>query len=82
MGIAIVVVDVVVVVVAVVVGGADSKESEMYLAKRSSWLGSRTIRRITGVQAARIVEALSSGSEFVRRRESGYAPSDDDICAV
>ena len=44
-GIAIVVVDVVVVVGAVVVGGADSKESEMYLAKRSSWPGSRTVQK-------------------------------------
>ena len=26
-----------------------------------------------------LLEALSSGSGFVRRRESGYAPSDDDI---
>ncbi|MAR45761.1 MAG: hypothetical protein CME03_06515 [Gemmatimonadaceae bacterium] len=44
-GIAIVVVVAVVAVVAVVVGGADSKGSEMYLAKRSSWLGSRTIQK-------------------------------------
>ena len=43
--IAIVVVVVVVVVGVVVVEGADSKESEMCLARRSSWLGSRTIQK-------------------------------------
>ncbi len=44
-GIAIVAEVAVGVVVVVAAGGADSKESEMYPAKRSLWLGFRTIQK-------------------------------------